>query len=110
VRAQLGVGDWPFDVIAAMAPGQDPTPFARAGATWALVEIPWERPSIELLERVIRNRPTPVTVRCTRRPQLTAEANPAIRVTAENRWTRKGNREPSRYGAEGQRTGTAAGC
>jgi alkanesulfonate monooxygenase SsuD/methylene tetrahydromethanopterin reductase-like flavin-dependent oxidoreductase (luciferase family) len=47
----------PYDVVAALAPGTDPAPYAAAGATWWLVELPWEGVSVELVRRVIRDGP-----------------------------------------------------
>jgi alkanesulfonate monooxygenase SsuD/methylene tetrahydromethanopterin reductase-like flavin-dependent oxidoreductase (luciferase family) len=60
VRAESGAGGERFDVIAAVPPDRDPEPFAHAGASWALVEIPWERPSIEEVQHIIRTGPVPV--------------------------------------------------
>jgi len=47
----------PYDVIAALPPGTDPAPYAAVGATWWLVEIPWETASVELVRGVIRAGP-----------------------------------------------------
>jgi alkanesulfonate monooxygenase SsuD/methylene tetrahydromethanopterin reductase-like flavin-dependent oxidoreductase (luciferase family) len=32
----------PFDVVAALPPGTDPAPYTSAGATWWMVEFPWD--------------------------------------------------------------------
>ena len=36
------VGVEGFDVVAVLQPGSDPAPYAAAGATWWLVEFPWD--------------------------------------------------------------------
>jgi alkanesulfonate monooxygenase SsuD/methylene tetrahydromethanopterin reductase-like flavin-dependent oxidoreductase (luciferase family) len=47
----------PFDVVAALPPGSDPTPYAAAGATWWLVEFPSEGSSVAQVRGVIRDGP-----------------------------------------------------
>jgi hypothetical protein len=47
----------PYDVIAALPPGSDPTPHAAAGATWWLVEFPWDAVSVDQVRGVIRDSP-----------------------------------------------------
>jgi alkanesulfonate monooxygenase SsuD/methylene tetrahydromethanopterin reductase-like flavin-dependent oxidoreductase (luciferase family) len=42
LRVEAPSGSHSFDVVAALAPGLDPEPYAAAGATWWLVEFPWE--------------------------------------------------------------------
>jgi alkanesulfonate monooxygenase SsuD/methylene tetrahydromethanopterin reductase-like flavin-dependent oxidoreductase (luciferase family) len=49
----------PYDVVAALPPGSDPTPYAAAGATWWLVEFPWDAVSVDQARRVIRDGPAP---------------------------------------------------
>ena len=49
----------PFDVIAALPPSTDPSPYASAGATWWMVEFPWERVSVVQVRGVIREGPAP---------------------------------------------------
>lgn len=48
-----------YDVVAALAPGVDPRPYADAGATWWVVEIPWRRVSVDQVQGVIRDGPQP---------------------------------------------------
>jgi alkanesulfonate monooxygenase SsuD/methylene tetrahydromethanopterin reductase-like flavin-dependent oxidoreductase (luciferase family) len=47
----------PFDVVAALPPGSDPTPYAAVGATWWLVEFPWDAVSVDQVRSVIRDGP-----------------------------------------------------
>ncbi len=47
----------PYDVVVAVPPGSDPTPFAAAGATWGLVEFPAESVSVDLVRGVLRDGP-----------------------------------------------------
>jgi alkanesulfonate monooxygenase SsuD/methylene tetrahydromethanopterin reductase-like flavin-dependent oxidoreductase (luciferase family) len=49
----------PFDVIAALPVGTDPAPYASAGATWWMVEFPWDRVSVGQVRGVIRDGPAP---------------------------------------------------
>jgi hypothetical protein len=51
LREQAGE---PYDVVAALPPGRDPAPYAAAGATWWLVEFPWDAVSVEQVRDVIR--------------------------------------------------------
>jgi alkanesulfonate monooxygenase SsuD/methylene tetrahydromethanopterin reductase-like flavin-dependent oxidoreductase (luciferase family) len=54
LREQTGE---PYDVVAALPPGRDPAPYAAAGATWWLVEFPWDAVSIDQVRDVIRDGP-----------------------------------------------------
>jgi alkanesulfonate monooxygenase SsuD/methylene tetrahydromethanopterin reductase-like flavin-dependent oxidoreductase (luciferase family) len=47
----------PYDVVIALPPGDDPAPYAAAGATWWLVEFPWDAPSADQVGAVIRDGP-----------------------------------------------------
>lgn len=47
----------PYDVVAALPPGNDPAPYAAAGATWWLVELPWDAVSVDQAHGVIRDGP-----------------------------------------------------
>jgi alkanesulfonate monooxygenase SsuD/methylene tetrahydromethanopterin reductase-like flavin-dependent oxidoreductase (luciferase family) len=47
----------PYDVVAALPPRTDPAPYAAAGATWWLVEFPWDAASIEHVRGVIGDGP-----------------------------------------------------
>lgn len=47
----------PYDVVAALPPSSDPAPHAAAGATWWLVEFPWEAVSVDQVRGVIRDGP-----------------------------------------------------
>jgi alkanesulfonate monooxygenase SsuD/methylene tetrahydromethanopterin reductase-like flavin-dependent oxidoreductase (luciferase family) len=49
----------PYDVVAALPPGSDPTPYAAAGATWWLVEFPWDAVRVDQVRGVIRDGPAP---------------------------------------------------
>jgi alkanesulfonate monooxygenase SsuD/methylene tetrahydromethanopterin reductase-like flavin-dependent oxidoreductase (luciferase family) len=49
----------PFDIVAALPPGGDPNPYAAAGATWWLVDFPWETVSVDQVRGVIRDGPAP---------------------------------------------------
>jgi alkanesulfonate monooxygenase SsuD/methylene tetrahydromethanopterin reductase-like flavin-dependent oxidoreductase (luciferase family) len=49
----------PYDIVAALPPGTDPAPFASAGATWWMVEFPWEGVSVDQVRSVIRDGPAP---------------------------------------------------
>jgi Luciferase-like monooxygenase len=43
VREEIGRDvEEPFDVVAALPVGTDPAPYASAGATWWMVEFPWD--------------------------------------------------------------------
>ena len=37
----------PYDVVVSLPPGDDPAPYAAAGATWWLVEFPWDAVSVD---------------------------------------------------------------
>jgi hypothetical protein len=47
----------PYDVVAALPPGSDPAPYAAVGATWWLVEFPWEAVSVDQVRGVLRDGP-----------------------------------------------------
>jgi alkanesulfonate monooxygenase SsuD/methylene tetrahydromethanopterin reductase-like flavin-dependent oxidoreductase (luciferase family) len=47
----------PYDVIAALPPGTDPTPYAAAGATWWLVEFPADAATVDRVRGVIHDGP-----------------------------------------------------
>ena len=47
----------PYDVVVALPPGDDPAPYATAGATWWLVEFPWDAPSVDQVRAVIGEGP-----------------------------------------------------
>jgi alkanesulfonate monooxygenase SsuD/methylene tetrahydromethanopterin reductase-like flavin-dependent oxidoreductase (luciferase family) len=49
------VGD--YDLVAAVPPGTDPAPWAAAGATWLLVEFPWEAVTADQLRAVVHAGP-----------------------------------------------------
>jgi alkanesulfonate monooxygenase SsuD/methylene tetrahydromethanopterin reductase-like flavin-dependent oxidoreductase (luciferase family) len=51
----------PYDVIVALPPGSDPAPYAAAGATWWLVELPWDALSIDRVRALIRDGPATPT-------------------------------------------------
>jgi alkanesulfonate monooxygenase SsuD/methylene tetrahydromethanopterin reductase-like flavin-dependent oxidoreductase (luciferase family) len=58
LRSEAGrdPGD-PYDIVMALPPGDDPAPYAAAGATWWLVEFPWDAPSVDQVRSVIRDGP-----------------------------------------------------
>jgi alkanesulfonate monooxygenase SsuD/methylene tetrahydromethanopterin reductase-like flavin-dependent oxidoreductase (luciferase family) len=47
----------PYDVVVALPPGSDPAPYFAAGATWWLVEFPWDAVSVDQVRAVIRDGP-----------------------------------------------------
>jgi alkanesulfonate monooxygenase SsuD/methylene tetrahydromethanopterin reductase-like flavin-dependent oxidoreductase (luciferase family) len=47
----------PYDVVVALPPGSDPAPYAAAGATWRLVELPQVPVSVDQVRGVIRDGP-----------------------------------------------------
>jgi alkanesulfonate monooxygenase SsuD/methylene tetrahydromethanopterin reductase-like flavin-dependent oxidoreductase (luciferase family) len=47
----------PFDLVVALPSGSDPTPYAEAGATWCLAELPWDAVSADAVRSVIRDGP-----------------------------------------------------
>ena len=49
----------PYDVVVALPPGDDPAPYAAVGATWWLVEFPWDAVSVDQVRAVIRDGPAP---------------------------------------------------
>jgi alkanesulfonate monooxygenase SsuD/methylene tetrahydromethanopterin reductase-like flavin-dependent oxidoreductase (luciferase family) len=55
-RGEAGTGiTGPYDIVTEIEPGQDPTPYAAAGATWCLVAFPPESVTIDLVRGVIRD-------------------------------------------------------
>jgi hypothetical protein len=52
-------GSAPYDIAIALAPGTDPAPYARAGATWWLAEFPPEAVSLDYVRGVLRDGPAP---------------------------------------------------
>ena len=46
-----------YDVVAALPPSRDPAPYAAVGATWCLVEFPWDAVSADRVRGVIRDGP-----------------------------------------------------
>jgi alkanesulfonate monooxygenase SsuD/methylene tetrahydromethanopterin reductase-like flavin-dependent oxidoreductase (luciferase family) len=47
----------PYDVVVALPPGDDPAPYFAAGATWWLVEFPWDALSVDQVRAVIAEGP-----------------------------------------------------
>jgi alkanesulfonate monooxygenase SsuD/methylene tetrahydromethanopterin reductase-like flavin-dependent oxidoreductase (luciferase family) len=47
----------PYDVVVALPPGDDPAPYFAAGATWWLVEFPWDAVSVDQVRAVIHDGP-----------------------------------------------------
>jgi probable F420-dependent oxidoreductase len=47
----------PFDIVAALPPGDDPAPYAAAGATWCLVEPPSVTVTVDQVRGVLRDGP-----------------------------------------------------
>jgi alkanesulfonate monooxygenase SsuD/methylene tetrahydromethanopterin reductase-like flavin-dependent oxidoreductase (luciferase family) len=47
----------PYDVVAALAPGDDPAPYVAAGATWWVVDFPGDAVSVDQVRGVIREGP-----------------------------------------------------
>jgi alkanesulfonate monooxygenase SsuD/methylene tetrahydromethanopterin reductase-like flavin-dependent oxidoreductase (luciferase family) len=47
----------PYDVVAALAPGDDPAPYVAAGATWWVVDFPGDTVSVDQVRGVIRDGP-----------------------------------------------------
>jgi alkanesulfonate monooxygenase SsuD/methylene tetrahydromethanopterin reductase-like flavin-dependent oxidoreductase (luciferase family) len=47
----------PYDIAVGLPPGADPAPFAKAGATWWLVEFPPDAVSVDLVRGVLRDGP-----------------------------------------------------
>src|SRR5918994_3540289 len=50
-------GGEPYDVVAALPPGTDPAPYAMVGATWWMVEFPWDAVSVDQVRGTIRDGP-----------------------------------------------------
>jgi alkanesulfonate monooxygenase SsuD/methylene tetrahydromethanopterin reductase-like flavin-dependent oxidoreductase (luciferase family) len=55
--AELRDPDSPFDIAVGLAPGIDPRPYARAGATWSLVEFAPDALSVDEVRGVIGDGP-----------------------------------------------------
>jgi probable F420-dependent oxidoreductase len=49
----------PFDIVAELLPGHDPTPYAAAGATWWLVGPSWEAVTVDQVRGLLRDGPAP---------------------------------------------------
>jgi hypothetical protein len=47
----------PYDFAVGLPPGTDPSPFAKAGATWWLVGFPWDTVSVDRVRGVLRDGP-----------------------------------------------------
>jgi alkanesulfonate monooxygenase SsuD/methylene tetrahydromethanopterin reductase-like flavin-dependent oxidoreductase (luciferase family) len=47
----------PYDLAVGLPPGIDPAPYAKAGATWWLVEFPWDTVSVDRVRGVLRDGP-----------------------------------------------------
>lgn len=47
----------PYDIVVALPPGADPTPYTEAGATWWLTEFPPETVSLDQVRGVLRDGP-----------------------------------------------------
>ena len=47
----------PYDYAVGLPPGTDPAPYAKAGATWWLVECPWDTVSVDRVRGVLRDGP-----------------------------------------------------
>jgi alkanesulfonate monooxygenase SsuD/methylene tetrahydromethanopterin reductase-like flavin-dependent oxidoreductase (luciferase family) len=56
-RAAGTAGTQPYDIIAVLPPGGDPSPYAAAGATWWLVEFPAQAATVDLVRAVTRDGP-----------------------------------------------------
>jgi alkanesulfonate monooxygenase SsuD/methylene tetrahydromethanopterin reductase-like flavin-dependent oxidoreductase (luciferase family) len=53
----LRESDSPYDIAVALEPGDDPTPYVAAGATWWLVGVPADAARAELIRAIIRDGP-----------------------------------------------------
>ena len=51
------IGDDTYDIVVALPPGVDPAPYVAVGATWWLVEFPWDAVSVDQVRGVIRDGP-----------------------------------------------------
>lgn len=47
----------PYDIAAAVAPGTDPAPYVRAGATWLLTDFDADKVSLDAVRGVLRDGP-----------------------------------------------------
>jgi alkanesulfonate monooxygenase SsuD/methylene tetrahydromethanopterin reductase-like flavin-dependent oxidoreductase (luciferase family) len=47
----------PYDFAVGLPPGIDPAPYTKAGATWWLVEFPWDKVSVDEVRGVLRDGP-----------------------------------------------------
>jgi alkanesulfonate monooxygenase SsuD/methylene tetrahydromethanopterin reductase-like flavin-dependent oxidoreductase (luciferase family) len=47
----------PYDIAVSLPPETDPTPYSVAGATWRLVEFPWDAASVDMVRGVLRDGP-----------------------------------------------------
>jgi alkanesulfonate monooxygenase SsuD/methylene tetrahydromethanopterin reductase-like flavin-dependent oxidoreductase (luciferase family) len=57
MRRDAGKASEQYDFIAALPPGTDPAPYAAAGATWWLVELPSDSISVDQVRGVIGDGP-----------------------------------------------------
>jgi len=58
LRKEAGKDDAePYDIVAPLPPGSDPTPYAAVGGTWWMVEFPWDAVSVDQVRGVIRDGP-----------------------------------------------------
>ena len=56
----------PYDVAVALPPGADPTGYAKAGATWRLVEFEPETVSLDQVRGVLRDGPVEIDIEAIR--------------------------------------------
>jgi alkanesulfonate monooxygenase SsuD/methylene tetrahydromethanopterin reductase-like flavin-dependent oxidoreductase (luciferase family) len=47
----------PYDVVVALPPGNDPTPYAAVGATWWMIDFPWDAVSVDRVRAAISDGP-----------------------------------------------------
>jgi alkanesulfonate monooxygenase SsuD/methylene tetrahydromethanopterin reductase-like flavin-dependent oxidoreductase (luciferase family) len=60
----------PYEIVAALPPQVDPAPYSAAGATWWLVEFPWQGNSVDQVRSLIRNGPGTEAMRTPPAPEL----------------------------------------
>ena len=66
----------PYDLVVSLPPGSDPAPYFAAGATWWLVEFPWDALSIDQVRAVIRDGPAPYDASAAQRRLRHASPSP----------------------------------